>query len=42
MGTRVKRLRRGVNHLALSRVEVKERVDLYLYSPSEPSYPVLQ
>jgi hypothetical protein len=32
----VKRSRRGVNHPTPSRAEVKERVELYLYSPSEP------
>jgi hypothetical protein len=33
---------RGVDHLPLSNVEVKERVELHLYSPSEPSRPVLR
>ena len=37
----VKRPRRGVDHPLLSRAEVKERVELYLYSPSRPSWPVL-
>jgi hypothetical protein len=31
----------GVVHPPLSSAEVKERVDLYLYSPSGPSWPVL-
>ena len=31
----------GVNHPLLSSDEVKERVDLYLYSPSVPSRPGL-
>jgi len=31
----------GVNHPRSSSVEVKERVELYLYSPSGPSWPVL-
>jgi hypothetical protein len=37
----VKRPRRGVYHLRSSSAEVKERVELYLYSPSGPSWPVL-
>ena len=37
----VKRPRRGVDHPPLSSAEVKERVELYLYSPSRPSWPVL-
>jgi hypothetical protein len=37
----VKRQWRGVNHLPPSSAEVKERVRLYLYSPCEPSGPVL-
>jgi len=36
----VKRPGRGVDHLPLSSAEVKERVKLYLYSPSEPSWHV--
>ena len=32
---------RGVDHAALSSAEVKERVKLYLYSPSEASWPVI-
>jgi hypothetical protein len=40
MGTgsfpRLKRPGRGVDHSPLSRTEVKERVELYLYSPSGP------
>ena len=39
--TGVNRPRRGVNHPPPSSVEVKERVELYLYSPSGPSWPVL-
>jgi hypothetical protein len=35
----VKRSRRGVNHPPSSSAEVKERVELYLYSPSGPSWP---
>jgi hypothetical protein len=38
---RVKRKGRGVDHSTLSNTEVKERVELYLYSPSGPSWPVL-
>jgi hypothetical protein len=37
----VKRSGRGVDHPPLSSAEVKERVELYLYSPSRPSWPVL-
>jgi hypothetical protein len=37
----VKRPGRGVGHPPLSKAEVKERVELYLYSPSGPSWPVL-
>ena len=37
----VKRPRRGVNHPTPSSAEVKERVELYLYSPSVSSRPVL-
>ena len=37
----VKRPERGVNHPLSSSAEVKERVELYLYSPSGPSWPVL-
>ena len=33
----VKQLGRGVNNAPLSSAEVKERVELYLYSISEPS-----
>jgi hypothetical protein len=32
----------GVNHPHPSSAEVKYRVELYLYSPSEPSWPVLE
>jgi hypothetical protein len=38
---RVKRPGRGVDHPPPSSAEVKERVELYLYSPSGPSWPVL-
>jgi hypothetical protein len=45
MGTgsfaRVKRAGYGVDHPTLSSAEVKERVELYLYSPSGPSWPGL-
>ena len=45
MGTRsflrVKRPRRGIDHPPTASAEVKERVELYLYSPSGPSWPVL-
>jgi hypothetical protein len=37
----VKRPGRGVDHPPPSSAEVKERVDLYLYSPSGPSWPVI-
>jgi hypothetical protein len=36
----VKRPGRGVDHTPPSNAEVKERVELYLYSPSGPSWPV--
>jgi hypothetical protein len=36
----VKRPGRGVDHQLPSSAEVKERVELYLYSPSGPSWPV--
>ena len=38
---KVKRPGRGVNHPSLSSAEVKERIDLYLYSPVRLSWPVL-
>ena len=38
----VKRPGRGVDHPPPSSAEVKERVELYLYSPSGPSWPVLE
>jgi len=37
----VKRPGRGVDHPPPSSAEVKERVELYLYSPSGPSWPVI-
>jgi hypothetical protein len=37
----VKRQGRGVDHPPPSSAEVKERVELYLYSRSGPSWPVL-
>ena len=37
----VKRRRRGVNHKPPFSADVKEKVDLYLYSPSGLSWPVL-
>jgi hypothetical protein len=37
----VKRPGRGVDHPPPSSAGVKERVELYLYSPSGPSWPVL-
>jgi len=37
----VKRLGLGVDHPLPSSAEVKERVELYIYSPSGPSLPVL-
>jgi len=37
----VKWLGSGVEHQTTSSAEVKERVELYLYSPSGPSWPVL-
>jgi len=39
--TGVKATGPGVDHPPLSRAEVKERVELYLYSPYGPSWPVL-
>jgi hypothetical protein len=36
-----KRPGRGVDHPPLSSAEVKERIKLYLYSPSGPSWSVL-
>ena len=36
----VKRPESGVDHPPLSSAEVKERVELYLYSPFGPSWPV--
>ena len=40
--TGVKRLGRGVDHPPQSSVEVKERVELYFYSSSDVSWPVLR
>jgi hypothetical protein len=37
----VKRPRCGADHPLLSSAEVKDRAELYLYSPSGPSWPVL-
>ena len=37
----LKRPGRGVDHPPLFNAEVKERVELYIYSPSGPSWPVL-
>jgi len=37
----VKRPGRAVDHSPTSIAEVKERVELYLFSPSRPSWPVL-
>jgi hypothetical protein len=37
----LKRSGRGVNHPTLFSTEVKERVELYLYFPSGPSWPAL-
>jgi hypothetical protein len=45
MGTgsflRVQRPGHGLDHLPPSSAKVKERVEIYLYSPSAPSWPVL-
>jgi len=37
---RVKRPGRGVDHPPPFSAEIKERVELYIYSPSGPSWPV--
>jgi hypothetical protein len=37
----VKRSGREVDHLPPSSAEVKERVEIYLYCPSRPSWPIL-
>jgi hypothetical protein len=37
----VKRPERGVDHSPISSAEVKERVELYIYFPSGPTWPVL-
>jgi len=39
-GGGVKRPERGVEHPTTSRAEVKENVEVYLYSPFGPSWPV--
>jgi len=45
VGTRsfqgVKRLRLGINHPPLSSTKLKESVELYLYSPSVPSWQII-
>jgi hypothetical protein len=45
MGTKsfqgVKRPGRGVDHPPPTGAQVKERIELYLYSPSGPSWPVV-
>ena len=38
---RVERSARGVDHPPPSSAQVKERVELYLYCPSRPSWPIL-
>ena len=38
----VKQAGRGVNHPQPSSTEVKERAELHIYSPSGPSWPVLE
>ena len=38
----VKRRGRGIDHPPPSSAEIKEWVELYLYSPSGPSWPVLE
>jgi hypothetical protein len=37
----VKRPGQGVDHSHPSNTDIKERVELYLYSPSGPTWPVL-
>ena len=37
----VKRPRRSVDHSPTSSAEIKERVELYHYSPSGPTWPVI-
>ena len=37
----IKRPGRGVEHPPPSSAEVKEKVELYIYSPSGPSWPVI-
>jgi hypothetical protein len=36
-----KRPGRGANHQSLSSAEVKERVEIHVYFPSGPSWPVI-
>jgi hypothetical protein len=38
----VKRPGPGVDHLPPSSVKVKERIEIYLYSPYGPSWPILR
>jgi len=38
---RIKRLGRGVDHSPAKSAEVKERIELYLYSNSGSSWPVI-
>jgi hypothetical protein len=38
----VKRPGRGINHPPPADAEIKERVELYFYSPSGPSWPVVR
>jgi hypothetical protein len=38
----VKQLESGVDHPPESSAEVKERIELYIYSPFGPSWPVLK
>jgi len=39
--SRVKQLGLGIDHPPSSSTKVKERVELYLYSPFVPSWPIL-
>jgi hypothetical protein len=38
----IKRSKRGANHPPQSSAEVEEKVEIYIYSPSGPSLPVLE